>query len=153
MRGTHAFDDLVTSILGDDDREKFEWAVGALLTGAPPRTVVVSGPSQSGKTTLTSIVRHILSRFEGDISPRVAFIEGYDLGVQRYDSDTFVFIETYVTEIVTGRFLHIETVGGRAPIPVNRYHVLMSQILVELDAIAELCIARYRRLGVYHYDI
>jgi len=143
-----AYNELVGNILEDEDRIKFEWIIGAVLTGAPPRTMVIAGPSGSGKTTLTDIVRKLLSEFQGEISPRVAFHRDLVRPGRDYDPEVFNFVEC-LDPVSPKWALYIETTGGM--IPVNKYHVLMRQIIMELDSLADFCIERYRALGVYHY--
>jgi Ni2+-binding GTPase involved in maturation of urease and hydrogenase len=144
-----AYSELVSRILNAEDQEKYEWAIGAMLTGSVPRAVQIVGPAGSGKTTLTSIIRSLLTRFEGDFSPRVAFLS-WDRLIPQLTEDTYVFIELLDTDMVQNDSLAICTHGG--DIPVNKYHVLMNLVEDELSDIANFCINLYRHLGIYHYD-
>lgn len=142
-----AYNELTTALLTPEEREKFEWAIGAVLTGGPPNVVVIRGPRGTGKSTLLAIVRNILTRFVGDVSPRVAFYEGVAFRTSMLSdagSDAFVFIETN-RPIDVGDAVFIDPTGDR--IPANKYYVLTNEIDSELDSIAELCIDKYHELG------
>lgn len=144
---TKAYHELMTRILDEENYEKFEWSVGAMLTGATSRPVVIVGPSGSGKTTLTSIIRSILTKYVSDFSPRVTFVH-WNEPMNSATEDTYVFVESLHETDPT--CLTIHTTGDR--IPVNAYHVLMRQIETELDIVADLCITTYQTLGYAHYD-
>lgn len=143
-----AYNELIGNILEDEDRIKFEWAMGAMLTYSIPRTVLIAGPSGSGKTTLTDIIRNILTRFVSDFSPRVAFVD-WNGNIPDYPNDTYIFIESNFEPDILNGVLTIRTTGNT--IPVNKYHVLMREIRDDLRPIVDECINRYRALGVYHY--
>lgn len=135
-----AYNELVSRILHDEDRAKFEWSVGAMLTGAIPRDTVIEGPARSGKTTLTSIVRSILTQYRSDFSPRVSFIESIDGAFDDtfIANDTYIFVECLRASSVREGSLIVRTTGDS--IPVNTYHVLMEQIRDDLYSIADHCI-------------
>lgn len=148
-RTVKAYNELVWRLLTAEDRYKFEWAIGAVLTGGPANDVVFYGHGMTGKTTLMTIVRKILIRSAGFVAPRVVFHESFvGRHIPVHDSDVFSFVEIN-SPLDTGNALVIEPTGIR--IPVNKYYVLMTQIESELDAIAEICINRYRSLGEDHY--
>ena len=134
---------------------KFEWAIGAVLSGGPENRVVFVGEGGSGKSTLSKIVRHILTRFIGDTSPRVAFVNwDFHYELPPFEEGLFVFTESNVNEPVLSEALGtlvIHTTGQR--MPVNRHYVLMSRIESELDEIAQICIDLYADLGEDYYSI
>lgn len=150
-----AYRDMVGTILSEDDQRKFEWAIGAVLTGGPPFPVMIFGQSGSGKSTLTKIIRHILTRFVGETSPRVSFVN-WD---HRYEIpedllETFVISEVnmvHASAFQASDVLFIQTTGER--MPVNRHHVLMNRIESELDEIAQICIDLYADMGEDYYSI
>lgn len=147
--GIRAYHELVNLLLSPRDQEKFEWAIGAMLSDGPRYTFVIMGPAGTGKTTLTKIVRKILlSPFTGNYAPRVAFLE-WSRPVSHVDDDTFIFVESLTTDAITDDSIVIETTGDR--IPVNKHYVLMQEINEELDTVAERCIALYRELGDDYY--
>lgn len=140
-----AYNELTRPLLSEEDHEKFEWVIGAVLAGGPSNVVVVCGEARSGKSTLLTIVRKILTRFVGEFSPRVAFQSGE---LSEIAVDAFVFLETNEPVAPKGS-LFIQTTGRH--IPANKYYVLTAQTESELDAIAELCINRYHAMGEDHY--
>lgn len=136
-----AYNELVGLLLSEEDRAKFEWAIGAMLCEAPPNILIVHGDPGSGKSTLLHIARKILlADVRGDLTTRVSFQhEGY-FGVS---PDTFVFAASnhpYDGGEDDGA-VHISTTGER--VPVNKHYVLMLQIDVEALAVSEHCINVY----------
>lgn len=151
MKPSRAYNELVSVLLSEEDREKFEWAIGAMLSNGPRNIVVIRGAAGSGKTTLTNIVRMIvLSPISqsAEYFPRVAFVN-WD---HRYEfpefGDEFVFTEALSAEH-TGDALVINTTGDR--VPVNKHYVLTRQLDSELIDIATVCVNRYRSLGEGYY--
>ncbi|ASU03968.1 terminase small subunit [Streptomyces phage Psst4] len=136
-----AYNELMERLLEPEDRRKLEIVVGAMLTGGPPQTVLISGPVRSGKTTLMKIVKRLitLTTFATG-SPRVLFQhDGFQL--VELAQPTFVFAETHILPREMPGAVFIQTTGDR--LPVNKYYVLMDLIDSELDEIAEHCIRTY----------
>ena len=154
MMGPKAYYELSKLVLDEMELEKFEWAVGAMLAGGHPNTVVLEGPARSGKSTLMRIARLALTRTLGDFSPPVSFQTYVPGAEQRRDpgfdyANAFIYIEANVPTHIEDSLV-IRPTGGQ--IPVNKYHVLMTQIeTTELDMVADICINRYRALGGDHY--
>lgn len=151
MNPPKAFNELMNRLLSEEDRNRFEWAIGAMLVGIHPNVVTMIGPPQSGKTTLMAIARKVLTRFEGQLSPRVAFLHTQMPKFPYVDEGTFVFLDDTVEPIAESTLV-IHT-SARHPIPVNKYHVLMGLIESELDWIAEVCITKYRSMGEDYYRV
>ena len=143
-----AYNELVSRILHDEDREKFEYSVGAMLVDGAPMTTVIQGPPRSGKTTLTTIVRRILSQFRSDFSPRIAFL-GEGIPMILIEDDTHIFYESVYASGFENVII-VRTSGGS--IPVNTYHVLMRQINDELGAIAATCIHVFQERGPFYFQ-
>lgn len=62
---TEAYDELVSELYTDEQRHKFEWAIGAIVTGASKKTqkfIVFYGPPGTGKSTILDIIQ---SMFDG----------------------------------------------------------------------------------------
>lgn len=136
-----AYNELVGLLLSEDDRTRFEWAIGAVLNGGPPNILIVHGASGSGKSTLLNIVRKVMmAPVPVDYAPRVAFQhEGYS----EADQDTYVFAaESNPDNGFEPGAIHIFTTGDR--VSVNKHYVLMRQIDTELVEISEHCINVYR---------
>jgi molybdopterin-guanine dinucleotide biosynthesis protein len=148
---TRAYNELVGFLLSEEDREKFEWAVGCMLDNGPCHVVVIRGAGGTGKTTLTTIARKILlSPFTGNFAPRVAFLTWAAHDIPHVDSDTFVFVEANEWDAVSDDSIVLKTTGAR--VPVNKHYVLMHEIDTELVDIADHCIALYRDLGDGYYQ-
>lgn len=149
MNELRAYHELVCTLLDEEEQDKFEWIIGAMLSGGSGRVVVFRGARGSGKSTLLNIIRKtLLSPFTGNTIPRVVF--HYEENLGGVDPDAFTFVETLN---VTGSELSavvIETTGER--LPVNRHYVLMNEIDNELVAISKACIARYRALGDDYFN-
>lgn len=135
-----AYNELVSVLLTDEDRAKFEWAIGAILCGGPRNVVIFHGGPATGKSTLLDVIRKVMmSPINVGLAPRVALQhDGYfDLG----DVDAYVFAAVNRPVEIEG-VIDIHTTGDR--VPVNKHYVLMEQIGSEGVAIAEHCI------NVYH---
>lgn len=159
MSTTKAYNELVTTILSEEDQQKFEWAIGAMLSGGTPNTVVIRGDTATGKTTLTTIVRKMLvSPSTGNYSRKVDFQYGnsrrveFQYGDTSFENspDTFIFVEMNDYSGVELDALVISTTGDR--VPVNKHYVLTQQIDSELIYIAEHCIDVYRHFGDDYYS-
>lgn len=141
---TRAYNELVGFLLTQEDRQKFEWSIGAMLSDAPPFTVVLFGDARTGKTTLTTIVRKILlSPFSGNTIPRAAFAENIDDSVGPHK---YLYVEANY-RFHLPESLRIELTGNR--VPVNKHHVLMQEIDLELPTIIENCVEIYHSLREY----
>jgi len=136
-----AYNELVGLLLSEDDRVKFEWAIGAVLNGGPPNIVIVHGHARTGKSTLLNIVRKVMmAPVKVDYAPRVSFQHD---GYFEVDQDTYVFAaENNPDNGFIDGAIHIFTTGDR--VPVNKHYVLMRQIDAELVEISEHCIDVYR---------
>uniref|UniRef100_A0AAU7GZ14 DNA polymerase n=1 Tax=Streptomyces phage Scarif TaxID=3158858 RepID=A0AAU7GZ14_9CAUD len=133
-----AYNELTSLLLSSEDLAKFEWAIGAMLSGGPRHILLVHGAPGSGKSTLLEIVRKILlSDFRGHFAPRVSFQHD---GYFEVDDDTFVYAATPAPIVVEGA-IDIFTTGDR--VPVNKHYVLMNQIDVEALDVGEHCINVY----------
>lgn len=135
-----AYNELVGLLLTEEDRSKFEWAIGSMLSNAPAEILVVHGESGSGKSTLLGIIRKILLTDVRAVAARVYFQHD---GYERVNDDSFVFAAS-PRPIVTrdDGVIRISTTGDR--VSVNKHYVLMNQIDDEANAIAQHCI------NVYH---
>lgn len=148
-RITKAYNELVGLLLNPEDQEKFEWVIGAMLSGGPPNMLVIRGEAASGKTTLTTIVRKLLlSPSTANTSPCVAF-EHSD-NYQGINPDAFTFVEMNHHSGLELDAIVIQTTGNR--VPVNKHYVLMQAIDLELVDIGRNCIALYEELGEGYYD-
>lgn len=133
-----AYNELVGLLLTEEDRAKFEWAIGSILCDGSPTTVIIYGDPASGKSTLLNIARKVfLSDFSSEFSPRVAFQHD---GYVKVDQDVFVFAASLHSISVEGA-IYIRTTGDR--VPVNKHYVLMNQIDSEAVIISEHCIDVY----------
>jgi hypothetical protein len=139
-----AYNELVGLLLSEEDRVKFEWAIGSILSGGPAHVLIIHGDVRSGKSTLLDIARRVLLADDrGNL--RVGFQhDGYS-GVDSFYPDTFVFAATL--EPIAGAegedgLLHISTTGER--VSVNKHYVLMNQLYDEASAVSEHCIDVYR---------
>lgn len=56
---TTAYEELVSCLYDEEDRQNLEWAIGSALMGGPKKTVVIYGPAASGKTTTLKIIEKI----------------------------------------------------------------------------------------------
>lgn len=72
-----AWDEICSTLYEPDERQKFEWAIGSILTGASADTIqkfyVFFGPPGTGKSTIAMIIEWI---FEG----HCAHFSAYDMG-------------------------------------------------------------------------
>lgn len=148
---TRAYNELVSLLLSEEDREKFEWAIGCMLDNGPCHVVVIRGAGGTGKSTLTTIARKIvLSPFAGNFAPRVAFLTWDSHELPHVDNDTFVFVESNELDVIYDDSIVITTTGAR--VPVNKHYVLMQEIDSEQVNIADNCVALYRSLGEGYYQ-
>lgn len=151
MMPTRAYNEMVGLLLTRADRQKFEWAIGAMLDDGPRNIVVLRGAAGTGKTTLMTIIRKVLlSPFAGNFAPRVTFLTWDSHEIPHVDSDMFVFVEALIGDALTDDSLIIETTGER--VPVNKHYVLMREIDSELGDIADHCVELYRELGEGYYN-
>ena len=136
-----AYNELVSLLLSEEDRTKFEWAIGAILSGGPANIVIVHGRNGSGKSTLLNIVRKVLmAPLKANYAPRVSLQHD---GYIEMDQDTYVFAaENNPDNGFVDGAVHIFTTGDR--VSVNKHYVLMNQVSTEAIDIAELCINAYR---------
>lgn len=140
MNQTRAYNELVSLLIRPEDQEKFEWVIGAILSGSSGHIVVLRGDARTGKTTLTQIARKALSvPVAGNSFPNVAFFEG-DVDVN-IDPGQNAFVEVNDLSHLELDALVIETTGDR--VPVNKHYVLMQKIDDEIVDIAEGCIIAY----------
>jgi hypothetical protein len=132
-----AYNELVGLLLTEEDRAKFEWAIGAMLSEGPPNIVVIHGGPATGKSTLLNIVRKVLL---SDVRAVAARTHIQHDGYSETNSDAFVFSAS--NELVAPRgAINISTTGDR--VSVNKHYVLMRQIDVEALDVAEHCIDVY----------
>jgi predicted ATPase len=137
-----AYNELVDVLLSDEDRVKFEWAIGSMLDRGRRNVVIICGPPASGKSTLLNIVKKVLFAVPtSEIDYRVAIQHD---GYKEVDHDTSVFAASLVFEDVENS-ITICTTGNR--VPVNKHYVLMREINSELMVIANDCVYQYRSLG------
>lgn len=142
-----AYNELVGVLLDEENRKKFEWAIGCLLTGGPRRIVVLRGPSMTGKTTLINIVRKMVSLpLQGGFAPQAYFMDvdyfrksGFKM--DEIDTNAFVFVESNRPYDESDNTLIIDPTGER--LPVNKHYVLTNAVDDELFDIAEHCIDVY----------
>ncbi len=133
-----AYNELVGILLTEEDRAKFEWAIGAMLSEGPPNILVIHGRAGTGKSTLLNIVRKILLSDVRAVTARTYF---QHYGYSAVDPGFFVFAES--NELVAPReAINISTTGDR--VPVNKHYVLMRQIDAEALDLAQYCIDVYR---------
>jgi ABC-type uncharacterized transport system ATPase subunit len=148
-----AYRELTSALLSVEERQTFEWAIGAVLSGAPPEVVTILGYTGSGKSTLVKIVKKILgfAFVQGivGVTPNVDFLD-WDSAIPHVGENAFVFVETNAGDTIEPNSIVIQTTGDR--IPANKYYVLMTQIDTELPEIAEACIERYRSMGDGYYN-
>lgn len=133
-----AYNELVGLLLTEEDRAKFEWAIGAMLAEGPPNVLVIHGGPATGKSTLLNIVRKVLL---SDVRAVAARTHIQHDNYSEVGPDAFVFSAS--NEMVAPRgAINISTTGVR--VSVNKHYVLMNQIDVEALDVAEHCI------NVYH---
>lgn len=151
-----AYNELVGVLLSENDREKFEWVIGAMLDRGPSQILMISGPPGSGKTTLTSIVQKLLNvAMDNNFMPNVRFLRDLDFvrdpALDPYvNNNSFAFVEVlnfYDGDVGT---INIETTGDR--VPVNKHYVLVNQIDAERAIIADACVGVYRTLGGEYFN-
>lgn len=145
-----AYNELIDLLLSEEDREKFEWSIGAVLADGPPNVVVVMGPTGTGKSSLLKVIRKtVLSPDNGGITPRVAFLHSMTELTYFHDA-TYTFVEVNASPGDTvSNVVSIETTGNL--VPVNKHYVLMRQIDSELPMIADRCYNIYTSLGENYY--
>lgn len=132
-----AYNEMVGLLLTEEDRAKFEWAIGAMLSEGPPNILVIHGGPATGKSTLLNIVRKILLSDVRAVAART-YIQ-HD-NYSEVGPDAFVFSQS--NELVAPKgAINISTTGDR--MSVNKHYVLMHQIDVEALDVAEHCINVY----------
>lgn len=132
-----AYNELVGLLLTEEDRARFEWAIGAMLSEGSPNILVVHGGPATGKSTLLNIVRKILL---SDVRAVAARTHIQHDGYSEVNPDAFVFAATNRPTSIEGA-IDICTTGDR--VSVNKHHVLMQQIDVEALDVAKHCINVY----------
>jgi hypothetical protein len=150
MSPTKAYNELITTILSEQDQFAFEWAIGAMLANGTPNVVVISGGAGTGKSTLMAIVRKVLGIYVAEVAPRVAFINWDHRHALQPATDTFVFSESNEPQEINGDSIVIHTSGHI--LPVNKHYVLMHDIAEESVSIAKHCINLYSHFGDDYYN-
>ncbi|QPX71425.1 hypothetical protein SscP1EGY_27 [Streptomyces phage SscP1EGY] len=140
-----AYNELVGVLLSEEDRLKFEWAIGAMLSEGPNNVLIVHGDPMTGKSTLLNIVRKILLSDVRAVAARTHFQHnGYERVDRFHLPNPYVFaaeLSEYDPSVEDGA-IHISTTGDC--VSVNKHYVLMNQIDVEALDVAEHCINVYR---------
>jgi hypothetical protein len=141
-----AYNELVGLLLTEDDRAKFEWAIGSALVEGPRAVVLIHGATASGKSTLLNIVRKlVMIPLNGGYAPRVIIkhevVERELERDIRLEPQTFIFAATNQPVYIPEGVHVITTTGDR--VSVNKHHVLMDQINDEAIVIAQHCIDVY----------
>lgn len=141
---TKAYNELVSLLLTEEDRLKFEWVVGAVLSGEDSHILIVHGDAGSGKSTLLNIARQIFMVGDRDNrASRVVFQhDGYS-GLDTFYPETNVFSANNQPVYIPEGAEIITTTGDR--VSVNKHYVLMKQIYDEAPAVAVHCIGVYNR--------
>lgn len=138
-----SYETLVKTFLSEEDRDRFEWAIGLILCGYRwPMNVTLFGPPGSGKSTLLEIAEKIfdencvevITNHEGDFRPRFG-----------KDEPFFVTINSYHKWPSAFESIGIRTTGER--FPYDEYMRLVELAHSELEEIGDLCVSRYILLG------
>lgn len=142
-----AYNELVGLLLSEDDRVKFEWAIGSALVDGPRTVVLIHGDTASGKSTLLNIVRKlVMIPLNGGYAPRVIIkhevVERELERDIRLEPQTYIFAATNQPVYIAEGVEAIHTTGDK--VSVNKHYVLMNQIDDEAVAIAQHCIDVYR---------
>lgn len=199
-----AYDELMSTLYVPEERQKLEWAIGAIVAGDAKhiqKFIVLYGEAGSGKSTFLNIVQKLFegyyTTFEAKAlaganntfatqpfrnNPLVAIQHDGDLSKIEDNtklnsiisheemeweekhkpsytarSNAFLFMGTNqpvkITDAKSGiirRLIDVRPSGNR--VPVQRYHVLLSQIEFELGAIAYHCLGVYQQLGKNCYS-
>jgi hypothetical protein len=147
-----AYELLADQIFSEEDRAKFEWAVGAALTGVTDKILVISGGPSSGKSTMLSIVEEIFSEFT--FTSRASVMHD---GYTSIKNPGFVFAASAggkllptTDPVILDRLIVAVTTGNR--FPIQTYSRLVAQARREHEMIANQCIERYRELGPNYFD-
>lgn len=147
MTSTPAYDELVSLLYSEEERRKFEWAIGAAICGAPTKIVVFCGPPMSGKSTVMKIIQKIFASS--------AVIIQHD-GLSKIE-DSFMFVGVNAPLKTSGmrpadaeRLIEVQTTGlMHQP---SDYYRLMAEVNTELNEIALRCLETYQALGPNYYD-
>jgi len=199
-----AYDELMGTLYDQEERQKLEWALGAIIAGDAKhiqKFIVLYGEAGSGKSTFLNIVQKLFegyyTSFEAKAltsssnafstetfrnNPLVAIQHDGDLSKiedntklnsiisheemtmnEKYKpsytarSNAFLFMGTNkpvkITDAKSGiirRLIDVRPSGRK--VPIQRYHVLLSQIDFELGAIAYYCLNVYKKLGKNYYS-
>lgn len=72
-----AYDELVGTLYSPEEREKFEWAIGAIISGDAKRIqkfIVFYGPGGTGKSTVMEIIQRVF----GGLVPDGGYVETFE---------------------------------------------------------------------------
>lgn len=142
-----AYNELITRLYSQEDREKIEWAIGAALAGGPQKVLVISGPPASGKSTMLRIVESIFDR-EGFPDDVVVKHEGFDDQPIR---PSRLFVASNRPMITSSSDMIVATTTGNLH-SRSEYDRLTAEVKSEMDTISNACLNQYLSMGLKYYD-
>lgn len=152
-RAVGSWNELLGTLLSDEDRKKIEWSIGCVLAGGPAKILSVVGEAGSGKSSILTLALRVFEECREEDSLKVSILhEGL---VEGFSDDSFVFVSSlspvlppYFDEI--NPILETQTTGQK--LSLNKFYLLAGFIGSSLGSIALKCLKTYRELGPTHYD-
>ena len=148
----NAWEELLATFISEEDIEKVEWSIGAVIAGGPFKTLVVEGPPMSGKSTILILAEHILKANCHRDSLRIGI---HHEGIPKFLGEaSFKFVATLEPldgcEETYNPVITIRTTGELAS--PNRIHFLAGMVSSNPGPVARQCLTKYNELGSAHYD-
>lgn len=152
-----AWDELVGTLYSQEERNKIEWAIGAIVSGDSKKItkfLVFYGDAGTGKSTILNIIQKLFDGYYATNDPLVVIQHDGDLSKIE---DNFLFMATNKPVKIIGtkssiirKIIYVHPSGNK--FPPKKYNELYSQIDFELDAIKNYCLKVYQSMGPNYYD-